>query len=830
MKLRFLLLPFTLVVSACSDGEGNSSNDNTLTGHLSGTINIEALLDRSRSVFSSVFDADDNQNATTIAPDVRLVMANRAGCNSNNVLTCATAELHTVGKTEALSNALRRNVPLFVTLDNATRRAREVYSLNTLGDRTDHQMVLHNNKMMVVGGKVGGVATNDVMESTNEGQAWQKTTETPASFPPRWGHTLVSHNGKMIMTGGTDGETTFSDIWSSTSGEGWSLVSDDAPFGALKNHNMNSFNGKLYVIAGEQGLPGQSAITDRIWVSDDNGESWTELQPAGTHFSPRTRAATAVHFGKIWIMGGCDSDQDAYDDLWTTSDGSSWTKIVPATDLAKRCGHQLISQGRQLIIVGGQDAKPPGATQPTFRDDVIMSETNGIEWQVMYKNWTDLDTPVNQTGANDARWPAGAGHRAMAHGNHVDIVGGAHDRRMHREGVWRLYNGAKNWQRVSIDREVFSPRASHDMFVMNDKVIMLGGQDHNQHHMDMHSADADGKGWKRHHPGVRNDAAEMQTPQPRARHIALPFNNEIVIIGGKPSEDGDPRADVLKSADEGNTFTDLTPMLVADSTSPQPLNLPQDLELIGHAGAVIGDTLVILGGRKASGEFSNAVMTSRDAVRWKKQTPACIANPQAPEKACNFALSDHQLLSYNGKLYSIGGFEDNGNGPEISAQILETDDLGASWMPVDAEGFTPLSRHKSVVFNDMMMTIAGEEKASPEAEIQLTNSMRISSDAGRNWQIMSLASDSAEIEPRHSHAAVATSDAVIITGGMNAEQRMLNDVIRIAPANSAGVANSNNAEARAIYYRLITTTVCSDIPNVSGTRYCPDDDDFYDEE
>jgi len=90
---------------------------------------------------------------------------------------------------------------------------------------------------------------------------------------PRYDHSLTVHDGKMWVIGGnvTDTLTYYSlkavqtaltnDVWSSADGLSWSIVDTRAPFSVRRHHAAVSFQGRLWVIGGENA----EGLLNDIW-------------------------------------------------------------------------------------------------------------------------------------------------------------------------------------------------------------------------------------------------------------------------------------------------------------------------------------------------------------------------------------------------------------------------------------------------------------------------------------------------------------------------------------------------------------------------------------
>jgi len=131
-------------------------------------------------------------------------------------------------------------------------------------------VVCFKNKMWVVGGKspfnvVGAPlnsAVSEAVQNSLDGHSWS-TVITDTAFLPRFDHSLAVHDSELWVIGGyvTRTFTYYSlevvqtalvnDVWNSADGLTWNVVDTRAPFSARIHPATVSFQGRLWVIGGE---------------------------------------------------------------------------------------------------------------------------------------------------------------------------------------------------------------------------------------------------------------------------------------------------------------------------------------------------------------------------------------------------------------------------------------------------------------------------------------------------------------------------------------------------------------------------------------------------
>jgi len=114
------------------------------------------------------------------------------------------------------------------------------------------------------------------------------------------------------------------------------------------SHESVVYDGKMWVLGG-------SAATywSDVWSSSD-GVTWTEVAIAAG-WPVRTLHSSAVHDGKIWVLGGSDQSSECFNDVWSSSDGVTWTKVDSAAPWSGRDNHTSVVHDDKIWVMGGSD-------------------------------------------------------------------------------------------------------------------------------------------------------------------------------------------------------------------------------------------------------------------------------------------------------------------------------------------------------------------------------------------------------------------------------------------------------------------------------------------
>lgn len=200
-----------------------------------------------------------------------------------------------------------------------------------------------------------------------------------------------------------------------------------------------------------------STIKVVVKATDDDSESsfdtlivkvcplWKNLQPSSK--MPGRNGYSLQEFkNSLWILGGSRYD------IWNSSDGLHWNKVIDTAPFGLRFGHSAIVFNGKLFVIGGK------GESDSFPAD-IWSSHDGKRWH------RDTIAPFLQ------RYYQGA----TIHDNKLWISGGIFKSEIKpvQNDIWYSVNG-KEWFRVA-DSTQFSPRYGHGFISFHDKLYVSGG-------------------------------------------------------------------------------------------------------------------------------------------------------------------------------------------------------------------------------------------------------------------------------------------------------------------------------------------------------------------
>jgi Domain of unknown function (DUF6242)/Galactose oxidase, central domain len=248
---------------------------------------------------------------------------------------------------------------------------------------------------------------------STDGISW---SELPldSSFPLGYSYEVVVNNGKAYMLQfvgaaevyGAKQPTILNTVYSSTDGVVWTQSNNLLPTTALTN-NVGVLNNNLYVMGGgtigafgafDGSRPNGSTFYPAAAYSDTTmtsigGGSWTKTAMLPASAANRRYTANCVFNNKFYMIGGQDPNGNVLKDVWSSTDGLTWTQVSNGAFSARQKA-SVVAYNNQLWMIGGQDET--GA----YLKDIVISADNGLTWNVVP---ADKTLPAAFTPRGNAR-------------------------------------------------------------------------------------------------------------------------------------------------------------------------------------------------------------------------------------------------------------------------------------------------------------------------------------------------------------------------------------------------------------------------------------------
>lgn len=223
--------------------------------------------------------------------------------------------------------------------------------------------------------------------------------------------------------------------------------SNEAQFDPRASHCAVYFKNKFYVIGGT-GFNGvnESTLAD-VWTSTD-GKTWSLVTETAA-FGARNRHRCIVHDEKLWVAGGRDGNGVNYNDVWFTSDGTNWeSDVLPEGGVVSGANFAMISKGNDLFVFG--TATLDGVPAAYKRDST---------------GWSALITPI-YAGESSFAFDILNGTMYLAGG--IDVT---QTQNSVTSSIYYTING-ETWETST---GAFTPRAFAPMININGVLYLIGG-------------------------------------------------------------------------------------------------------------------------------------------------------------------------------------------------------------------------------------------------------------------------------------------------------------------------------------------------------------------
>ena len=550
--------------------------------------------------------------------------------------------------------------------------------------------------------------------SANNQIVWQKATEQ-AAWSARERHSSVVFEGKIWVLGGDDGSRQ-NDVYYSSDGSNWNTATTDAAWSARHSHTSVVFNGKIWVLGGNDG----SRQNDVYYSSD--GSNWNTATTDAA-WSARAGHSSVVFKNKIWVMGGSNKN-----DVYYSSDGSNWNTATTDAAWSRRSNHSSVVFDDKIWVMGGN---------ANGRKNDVWYSTDGSNWN---------------TATTDVAWTPRHRHSSVVFDGKIWVLGGINNNR--NNNVWYSSNG-KNWTK-STENAAWSERYSHRSVVFGDKIWVLGGSgvgDSSKN--DVYFADATGDYFSASGSGFIPGGARSTTINITLLDddILEPADETFDIIISNPvnatidTASGDNQAtgtiadiaiwtEVVAITNPLSTKSEHTSVVtryngenlmwviggrrnVATTTTHYSadginwtIKLGSFFAREGHSSVVHSfdskNYIFILGG-KNSGGIKNRIYRS-------KLNPTVIGWTLMNNLSTEEERYAHSSVVFDGKIWMLGGKAGNGNKNDVySGSLSSSTNLDFTKVKANNNtGWSARSEHTSVVFNDKIWVLGGNDGSNKD--------------------------------------------------------------------------------------------------------------------
>ena len=296
--------------------------------------------------------------------------------------------------------------------------------------------------------------------------AWERVAPEAVGPAPRWDHALVADaaRGRLILFGGRDAAgTALGDTWVfDIHAASWTQVPIEQPgarFGTAVA--IDAAGEGVYLFGGQQA----DTFYNDTWRYDLALDVWQPLDLGeGVAPSPRYGLGGVVDDTGRFIVSHGFTFEGRFDDTWAFDlTAGGWSDISPPEDARpmQRCLHEQVwdaEVGLMLLYAGCSSGFGPCPQGDTWTLDPVLG------------SWTEVSPATGPDArSNPALTQAPARSATLLVGG-LTAAGYAGD-------AWlgTLADGTFAWAAVQPRGQTPSPRASHDMATLGDRVFLFGG-------------------------------------------------------------------------------------------------------------------------------------------------------------------------------------------------------------------------------------------------------------------------------------------------------------------------------------------------------------------
>ena len=267
----------------------------------------------------------------------------------------------------------------------------------------------------------------------------------------------------------------------------WENVTMSAAYAPRDGAGALVYKGKMWMIGGWRPSYWLRHCNNEVWNTED-GREWTLVKPnsfiddtfhSKEDWEGRHCAGYVVHRDKMWIVGG-DVNQGHYqNDVWSSSDGVSWTAATHDAPWGPRNLHYTVAFKDNIWVMGGQTIPGTAPSEERFYNDVWCSE-DGV-------NWTEVSgrDPLWSANPEDPRIagpPHGMICGSVVFNDRMWILGGGiYDtpgypdwrKRLNYNDVWSTADGV-SWERHTAAAPWY-PRQYHSVAVFDGRMWVMEG-------------------------------------------------------------------------------------------------------------------------------------------------------------------------------------------------------------------------------------------------------------------------------------------------------------------------------------------------------------------
>ena len=295
----------------------------------------------------------------------------------------------------------------------------------------------------------------------------------------RWGHTVVLHNNNMVIFGGRHSQRILSNIYSlDFTTLSWSKIepSGNSP-PARDSHSAIIYNDSDMIIFGGNGTSGK--LND-MWNFNFNEKKWTKI---GLVNSPTARDGhlTSLIFNKyMMIYAGLDNDDNVINDIFLFDiENRIWYPCdIEGEPIQNKDGQSCCLIGNIMYLFGGQ-----GPTDDEYSNDLfsLKFEIPDLKELKNHKKPKAIISNV-EINNNSLRPKVRASQTCVGYKNqYLIIIGGEGKTQLPLDDIWIFDLKTKSYTEIELVGGLkIEGRFCHSCIVYGDILALYGGMQNSE--------------------------------------------------------------------------------------------------------------------------------------------------------------------------------------------------------------------------------------------------------------------------------------------------------------------------------------------------------------
>ena len=303
----------------------------------------------------------------------------------------------------------------------------------------------------------------------------------------RWGHSVVLHNNNMIIFGGRHSQRILSNIYSlDFTTLSWSKID---PTGnsppARDSHSAIIYKDSDMVIFGGNGTSGK--LND-LWNFNFFDKKWSKISCSGKIPLPRDGHLTSLIYDKYMVIyAGLDNDDNVIHDIYLFDvENKIWYECdIEGIPIQNKDGQSCCKIGNIMYLFGGQGPDDDEYSNDLFTLKIEIPE--GFKDIKDFKNIKNIEKPKAiisnvEINNNNLRPKVRASQTCVGYKDqYLIIIGGEGKTQQPLDDIWIFDLKTKSYTEIQLlGEEKIDGRFCHSCIVYGDILALYGGMQNSE--------------------------------------------------------------------------------------------------------------------------------------------------------------------------------------------------------------------------------------------------------------------------------------------------------------------------------------------------------------